>query len=56
MDEFGSSIRHSDFPTLKCSPFYYIPTDTMYSIIWPLKDLNNGGIFKENNKKRIKLP
>ncbi|RNA07704.1 tubulin--tyrosine ligase 12 [Brachionus plicatilis] len=42
MDEFGSSLRHSDDPSIKCSPFYYIPTATMYSIIWPLKDLKNG--------------
>ena len=43
MDEFGSSIRHNDNPTVKCAPFYYIPTATMYSIIWPIVDLEFGG-------------
>ncbi len=43
MDEFGSSIRHSDEPTVSCAPFYYLPSQTMYSIIWPLKNLECGG-------------
>jgi tubulin--tyrosine ligase-like protein 12 len=44
MDEFGSSIRHNDKPTMQCGIFYYIPTKTMYSILYPLQDLTNGGI------------
>ena len=45
MDEFGSSIRHSDDPTVECMPFYYIPTATMYSLVWPLKLLTKGSKF-----------
>jgi tubulin--tyrosine ligase-like protein 12 len=39
MDEFGSSIRHSDTPTVKCAPFFYLGTNEMLTIMWPLKDL-----------------
>ncbi len=45
MDEFGTSIRHSDKPTVKCAPFFYLPTNTMFSIIWPIEDLKKGGNF-----------
>lgn len=43
MDEFGSSIRHSNDPSVECMPFYYVPTATMYSIVWPRTNLSKGG-------------
>ena len=43
MDEFGSSIRHNDQPTVEMAPFFYLPTQTMYSIMWPVKNLSKGG-------------
>ena len=39
MDEFGSSVRHNDSPNVKCVPFFYLPTQTMYSILWPVDDI-----------------
>jgi tubulin--tyrosine ligase-like protein 12 len=45
MDEFGSSVRHNDKPTIQCSIFYYIPTKTVYSILYPLQELSEGGLF-----------
>lgn len=42
MDEFGSSIRHNDEPTVNVVPFCYLPTKTMYSILWPVKTLTFG--------------
>lgn len=39
MDEFGSSIRHNDAPTVEIKPFCYLPSQTMFSIMWPNKNL-----------------
>ncbi|XP_066446461.1 tubulin--tyrosine ligase-like protein 12 [Eleutherodactylus coqui] len=43
MDEFGSRIQHSDEPTFGTAPFYYVPQQLSYTILWPLRDLSNGG-------------
>ncbi len=43
MDEFGSSVRHSNSPNVSCVPFFYLPTKTMFSVIFPTRDLHNGG-------------
>jgi len=45
MDEFGSRIQHSDMPSFKMAPLMYAPQGTAYSIIWPVKDLDQGGRF-----------
>ena len=50
MDEFGSCIRHSDDPTFGMSFMSYVPLGIFFSIIWPLKDLEYGGLFQANNK------
>ncbi|XP_018408938.1 PREDICTED: tubulin--tyrosine ligase-like protein 12 [Nanorana parkeri] len=42
MDEFGSRIQHSDEPTFVTAPFYYIPHQLAYTILWPLRDISNG--------------
>lgn len=42
MDEFGSRIMHSDTPTFKMAPFMFGPHQIAYSIIWPVRDLENG--------------
>ncbi len=42
MDEFGSSIRHSDTPNVRCVPFLFLPSNLMFSIIWPVEDLQTG--------------
>lgn len=38
MDEFGSSIRHSDNPKFRAVPFIYIPDQTTYTLLFPIKD------------------
>ncbi|XP_069484227.1 tubulin--tyrosine ligase-like protein 12 [Ambystoma mexicanum] len=42
MDEFGSRIQHSDEPTFGTAPFFYMPHEVAYTILWPLRDLENG--------------
>ncbi|XP_053575031.1 tubulin--tyrosine ligase-like protein 12 [Bombina bombina] len=42
MDEFGSRIQHSDEPTFGTAPLFYIPQQIAYTILWPLRDLENG--------------
>ncbi|CAK8683225.1 unnamed protein product [Clavelina lepadiformis] len=42
MDEFGSRVRHSDHPTVAIVPFFYQPTQTPYSLMWLLEDLDCG--------------
>ncbi|XP_019620968.1 PREDICTED: tubulin--tyrosine ligase-like protein 12 [Branchiostoma belcheri] len=41
-DEFGSRIQHSDEPTCRMVPFYYVPTKTSYTLMWLLQDLDSG--------------
>ena len=48
MDKFGSAIKHSDHPNLKCSPFSYAATGTIFSIIWPIGDLAKGEMCTRN--------
>nr|GLL20714.1 tubulin--tyrosine ligase-like protein 12 [Ipomoea trifida] len=44
MDELGSSLRHSDEPNFRVSPFLYMPEGELasavsYSILWPTEDI-----------------
>ncbi|CAH9098466.1 unnamed protein product, partial [Cuscuta europaea] len=44
MDELGSSLRHSDEPNFRVSPFLYMPRGELesamsYSIFWPIDDI-----------------
>ncbi|XP_066265081.1 tubulin--tyrosine ligase-like protein 12 [Branchiostoma lanceolatum] len=41
-DEFGSRVQHSDEPTCRMVPFYYVPTKTSYTLMWLLQDLDCG--------------
>lgn len=45
MDEFGSSIRHSDDPTVAVAFIFYVPLGCSFSMMWPLKDVDYGGVF-----------
>ncbi|KAH0653127.1 hypothetical protein KY290_031414 [Solanum tuberosum] len=47
MDELGSSLRHSDKPNFRVSPFLYMPEGNLasavsYSILWPIDDVREG--------------
>ncbi|XP_069759518.1 tubulin--tyrosine ligase-like protein 12 [Narcine bancroftii] len=42
MDEFGSQIQHSDEPTFQIVPFFYMPKQMTFSLLWPLQNLNHG--------------
>ncbi|XP_068163377.1 tubulin--tyrosine ligase-like protein 12 [Antennarius striatus] len=42
MDEFGSQVQHSDQPSCGLAPFYYNEGKLAYSVLWPLRDLQEG--------------
>lgn len=42
MDEFGSQVQHSDQPSCGMAPFFHIQGQLPYSILWPLRDLQEG--------------
>ncbi|KAM7513056.1 hypothetical protein LguiB_011931 [Lonicera macranthoides] len=47
MDELGSSLRHSDDPNFRVSPFLYMPEGNLasavsFSILWPMKTVQKG--------------
>jgi len=42
MDEFGSRIQHSDTPSFATTPFFYMPQQVAYTLLWPLRDLDTG--------------
>lgn len=42
MDEFGSGINHSDKPTFRVCPFFFIPENTTFSILFPIVDCAEG--------------
>lgn len=39
MDELGCGIRHSDEPNFRAVPFFHIPEQTTYTLIFPIKDV-----------------
>ena len=42
MDEFGARIQHSDEPTVRVVPFFYMAEQATYSLMFPLTDLEEG--------------
>ena len=44
MDEFGSRIQHSDTPNVRLVPFCYVPTQTAFTVMWPISDIEDGGL------------
>ncbi|XP_006890108.1 PREDICTED: tubulin--tyrosine ligase-like protein 12 [Elephantulus edwardii] len=42
MDEFGSRIQHADTPSFATAPFFYMPHQVAYTLLWPLRDLDTG--------------
>ena len=39
------NIGHSDDPSFAMAFLYYVPLGISFSIMWPLKDLEYGGLF-----------
>ena len=46
MDEFGSRIQHSDTPSFRLVPFYYVPAQISFTIMWPMTTLEDGGSYQ----------
>lgn len=44
MDEFGSRVQHFSQPTCCLAPLFYSPQQIAYSVLWPLQDLEKGGM------------
>ncbi|XP_022084894.1 tubulin--tyrosine ligase-like protein 12 isoform X1 [Acanthaster planci] len=42
LDEFGSQILHDDTPSCRLVPFFYVPHQIAYSLLFPLRDLEYG--------------
>lgn len=51
MDEFGSRVQHSSQPTCSMAPLFYSPQQIAYSVLWPLQDLENGGMQMQTQKQ-----
>lgn len=45
MDEFGSCIKHSDDPSFAVGIIHYVPLEVTFSVLWPLKDMDYGGLL-----------
>lgn len=48
MDEYGSALTHSSTPNMKCSPFAYAVNGVIYSLMWPVTDINKGALCTRN--------
>ncbi|XP_013785928.1 tubulin--tyrosine ligase-like protein 12 isoform X1 [Limulus polyphemus] len=43
MDEFGSRIQHSDNPNFRTVPFYDVPAQTSFTLLFPIKQVEYQG-------------
>lgn len=55
-DEIGSAVWHSDDPNFRLIPFIYLPDQMTYSILFPIRDVEQGDVvtrdFVENLSER----
>ncbi|VDP89683.1 unnamed protein product [Echinostoma caproni] len=54
LDEVGSRIGHSDEPTARMIPFFYIPRGICYSVFWPLRDLHRDDAITVDYVEHVK--
>ncbi|XP_010792488.1 tubulin--tyrosine ligase-like protein 12 [Notothenia coriiceps] len=52
MDEFGSRVQHSDQPSCRMAPFFYMQGGLAYTLLWPLHDLQEGGEHKDYKTRK----
>ena len=48
MDEVGCAMSHSEMPNFACSPFFFLNKGIAFSLIWPLRDINEGERITRN--------
>nr|XP_021186375.2 tubulin--tyrosine ligase-like protein 12 [Helicoverpa armigera] len=48
LDELGSGITHSDTPNFRAVPFIYVPEQLTYTLLFPIKDIEEGDMVTRN--------
>ncbi|XP_055371780.1 tubulin--tyrosine ligase-like protein 12 [Condylostylus longicornis] len=48
MDEVGSAVNHNDNPNFRIVPFIFLPTQTTYSLMFPIVDCQEGDRVRRN--------
>ncbi|XP_035449902.2 tubulin--tyrosine ligase-like protein 12 [Spodoptera frugiperda] len=48
LDELGSGITHSDTPNFRAVPFIYVPEQLTYTLLFPVKDVEEGDMVTRN--------
>lgn len=48
MDELGSAINHNDSPNFRVVPFMHIPEGITYSLLFPIRDIEEGEQVKRD--------
>ena len=43
MDEFGSRFSHSDQPNMAFKLFFHVPTQLLYTLIYPIRSIEYQG-------------
>jgi tubulin--tyrosine ligase-like protein 12 len=65
MDELGTGILHNDDPNFRLVPFIYLPTQTTFSLLFPIVDVDEGeqvfrdfveGVADEKQRNALLLP